>query len=443
MARQAKKSLLLNEQTLELHADVLLIADEQRPLAMAAVMGGEDSGITLATTELFLESAFFAPQGDCRPCPSLWLCFRRGASFRAWRRFRQARGAHSNARRAGPRYLRRPGRAGERSAGESAGAPTGSPAPGARRQGAWPVDFLSGERIERAVSLASTLAFRRDGDDFIVTPPSYRFDIEIEEDLIEEIVRLHGYENIPCDLASAALSMLPQRRAGTTPGACAADARRLRLSGGGQLRLRRRSLGTPILPATSRLIRLANPIASQLSVMRSTLIGGLVANVPSNLKRGRAACAFSRPDAAFFAIRSVEPVAGFRQPWKLTALAYGSALSRAVGLCARNVDFFDVKGDLELLLAPLTAASRQSAASGPASRRSARVWSMARRLALSASCIRSGSRNTNCRWRRCLRSRSRCRDGGPPAAIRGGFASAAGHTGYGDRGRSGTRTCSN
>jgi hypothetical protein len=95
---------------------------------------------------------------------------------------------------AGPRHLRRPGGSGQRSAGESAGAAAGSPAPGARRQGAWD------DRLPPSISancFASRLPFTRDGDDFIVTPPSYRFDIEIEEDLIEEIARLHGYENIP------------------------------------------------------------------------------------------------------------------------------------------------------------------------------------------------------------------------------------------------------
>jgi phenylalanyl-tRNA synthetase beta chain len=62
MARPGEKITLLNEQTLELQSDVLLITDDERPLAMAGIMGGEDSGITAATTELFLESAFFAPQ---------------------------------------------------------------------------------------------------------------------------------------------------------------------------------------------------------------------------------------------------------------------------------------------------------------------------------------------------------------------------------------------
>jgi phenylalanyl-tRNA synthetase beta chain len=68
---------------------------------------------------------------------------------------------------------------------------------------------LSAERIGELFRRLA-LSFVRDGDDFIVTPPSYRFDIEIEEDLIEEIVRLHGYENIPAALPRAALSMLPQ-----------------------------------------------------------------------------------------------------------------------------------------------------------------------------------------------------------------------------------------
>jgi phenylalanyl-tRNA synthetase beta chain len=105
----------------------------------------------------------------------------------------------------------------------------------------------------------------------------------------------------------------------------------------------------------AQLIRLANPIASQLSVMRSTLIGGLVANVATNLKRRQNRVRVFETGRCFFRDPQGGPVAGFRQPWKLTALAYGTAFPEQWGCAARKVDFFDLKGDLETLLAPLVA----------------------------------------------------------------------------------------
>jgi phenylalanyl-tRNA synthetase beta chain len=110
--------------------------------------------------------------------------------------------------------------------------------------------------------------------------------------------------------------------------------------------------------ANAAPVRLANPIASQMSVMRSTLIGGLVANVTTNLKRKQSRVRVFETGRCFFRDPAGAPVKGFRQPWKLAALAYGSALPEqwgASGSAARNVDFFDAKGEIELLLAPKVA----------------------------------------------------------------------------------------
>ena len=107
--------------------------------------------------------------------------------------------------------------------------------------------------------------------------------------------------------------------------------------------------------ANNAPIRLANPIASQMSVMRSTLIGGLVANVATNLKRKQNRVRVFETGRCFFRDSTGTPVAGFRQPWKLAGLAYGTALPEQWGSTTRNVDFFDIKGEIELLLAPKVA----------------------------------------------------------------------------------------
>jgi phenylalanyl-tRNA synthetase beta chain len=195
------------------------------------------------------------------------------------------------------------------------------------------------------------LAFARDGDDFIVTPPSYRFDIEIEEDLIEEIVRLHGYDNIPARAPCAALSMLAQ----TEDARPLSRVRQVLVDRGFQevvnFAFVEEAWETDFA-ANADLIRLANPIASQLSVMRSTLIGGLVANVSTNLKRKQSRVRVFETGRCFFRDAQGGPVEGFAQPWKLAGLAYGGALPEQWAAPARNVDFFDIKGDLEILLAP-------------------------------------------------------------------------------------------
>jgi phenylalanyl-tRNA synthetase beta chain len=99
-------------------------------------------------------------------------------------------------------------------------------------------------------------------------------------------------------------------------------------------------------------IRLANPIASQMSVMRSTLFGGLVANLSTNLKRKQSRVRVFETGRCFLRDVNGVPVAGFDQPWRLSGLVCGSALPEQWGMPARNVDFFDVKGDLEALFAP-------------------------------------------------------------------------------------------
>lgn len=348
MARAGETLLLLNEQTLTLDEDVLLIADDAQPLAMGGIMGGEMSGITLETRELFLESAFFAPKAIAGRARRYGFVsdashrFERGVDFGGTRR-----------------ALERATQLVLDICGGQAGPVSEAQAALPERQ---PVR-LRPARVTKVLGIAFSperiaelfarldLGFVRDGDDFIVTPPTYRFDIEIEEDLIEEIVRLHGYDNIPARAPQAMLAMAAQRE----------DARPL-------ARIRQivadcgyqevvnfafvEEAWEADFAGNQNLIRLANPIASQLSVMRSTLIGGLVANVATNLKRKQSRVRVFETGRCFFRDAQGGPVAGFRQPWKLAGLAYGGAVPEQWGAPARNVDFFDVKGDLEVLLAP-------------------------------------------------------------------------------------------
>ena len=200
--------------------------------------------------------------------------------------------------------------------------------------------------------------FKQEGDVFVVTPPSYRFDIEIEEDLIEEVARMYGFENIPDMPPVASLKMSAK-----------AEAKR------GIHLLRQRfalegyqeavNFGFTDLESEKRLtgvaqkdaIAVLNPIASQYGVMRSTLWGGLLNNLKANLNRGAGRVRLFEVGRVFHRDSSVKEqpgtVAGFHQPQKVGGLAYGAFVPEQWASANRMVDFFDVKGDLERVLDPL------------------------------------------------------------------------------------------
>jgi len=188
-----------------------------------------------------------------------------------------------------------------------------------------------------------------------VTPPSYRFDLQIEEDLIEEVARLVGYDALPHSPPLA--PVVPQSRLESQRSPFAV--RRL-LAGLGYQETINYSFVEERwereLAGNTDPIRLLNPIASQMSVMRSSLLGSLVAVLKFNLDRkaqrvrlfelGRVFRKDARvPD-------SVTTVAGFDQPMHVAGLAYGGVDSLQWGSADRAVDFFDVKGDVQALLAP-------------------------------------------------------------------------------------------
>ena len=200
--------------------------------------------------------------------------------------------------------------------------------------------------------------FKQEGDAFVVTPPSYRFDIEIEEDLIEEVARMYGFENIPDQppVASLKMSAKPEAKRGVH-----LLRQRLALQGYQEAV----NFGFTDLESEKRLtgatekdiIAVLNPIASQYGVMRSTLLGGLLNNLKANLNRGAGRVRLFETGRVFKrdvnAQEEAGKVAGFHQPQKIGGLAYGSFVPEQWANATRAVDFFDVKGDLECVLDPL------------------------------------------------------------------------------------------
>ncbi len=351
MAQPEEKLLLLNEQTIAVDADILVISDDAKALAMAGIMGGEESGITLATTELFLESAFFAPKAIAGRARRYGFGSDASHRFERGVDFGGTRAAIERATQlildicggqAGPVVEARaelPARTPVRLRTARAEKVLGLP--------------LGAERIA-ALFKGLALSFTQQGDDFLVTPPSWRFDMEIEEDLIEEIARLYGYDNIPAPAPRGPLKMQVQPEARRP----AYRVRQMLADRGYQEVVNFAFVETAweadfaAKTAETELIRLANPIASQMAVMRSTLFGGLISNLQTNLKRKQNRVRLFEVGRTFHRDAAAAPVAGFHQPWKLAGLAFGSALPEGWASGARKVDFYDLKGDIEALLAP-------------------------------------------------------------------------------------------
>lgn len=348
MAKPEEKLLLLNEQSIAIDADILVIADDAKPLAMAGIMGGEESGITLETSALFLESAFFAPKaiaGRAR---------RYGFGSDASHRFERGvdfGGARRAIERATQLIIDICGGAAGPVVEAKAEMPARTPVRLRSARASSVIGMAFSQEQIAGLFAGLGLPFVREGDDFLVTPPTWRFDIEIEEDLIEEIARLHGYDNIPAPAPRGSLKMMVQPEAQRP----AARVRQVLVDRGYQEVVNFafvEEAWEADFAANSDLIRLANPIASQMAVMRSTLFGGLISNLVTNLKRKQNRVRLFETGRAFQRNDAGTPVAGFAQSWKLSGLAYGGALPEGWGSGSRKVDFFDVKGDLEALLAP-------------------------------------------------------------------------------------------
>jgi phenylalanyl-tRNA synthetase beta chain len=188
-----------------------------------------------------------------------------------------------------------------------------------------------------------------------VTPPSYRFDLQIEEDLIEEIARMVGYDNLPATppLAPITAKIRPeaQRSAFAVRHAVAALGYQETINFSFvEERWEHELAGNP------KPIQLLNPIASQMNVMRSSLLGSLLQVLKFNLDRKAARVRVFELGRVFLRDASIKntdsTVEGFHQPMRLAGMVCGSANTLQWGRKEQGADFFDIKGDVQALLAP-------------------------------------------------------------------------------------------
>ncbi|MCI0400564.1 MAG: phenylalanine--tRNA ligase subunit beta [Gammaproteobacteria bacterium] len=341
-ANDGERLQTLDGQELALSGDTLAIADERRVLALAGIIGGLDSAVSETTRDVFLESAFFTPRLLAGRARRYGLHtdsshrFERGVDFELQRRAVDRATAlilEICGGEAGPivdhcfqRNLprRRPITLRARS-----------------------VERLVGVSMpDEAISdILAKLRMQVEGDGgvFEVTPPSFRFDVEIEADLIEELVRVRGYHTIPSRVPQGRLKIL------------GCQASRVPLSRVRQVMVDRGyqevitySFVDPILQArlapNARAIPLTNPLASDMSVMRTSLWPGLVQTLIHNRNRQQARVRLFECGLVF---RGGTPL---EQENMLGGAITGTPYTEQWGMPAVHADFYDLKGDVEALL---------------------------------------------------------------------------------------------
>ena len=349
---------LLNGSTIEVDETVGVIADSQAVESLAGIMGGDATAVSDQTRNVYVEAAFWWPeavQGRSRR-----FNFSTDAGHRFERGVDPALTVEHIERittlilqicggEAGPiddHRLRLPERA--------------------------PVT-LRVDRASRVLGMPLTQAqcadvFRRLGlacvegeGTLTVTPPSWRFDLAIEEDLIEEVIRVIGLHRLPDSAPHAPVTAQPRRE-----GRASAWSVRHALSALGYQETINFSFveerSEHELAGNPDPIRVLNPIAAPLAVMRSSLLGSLVGVLEGNLARRATRVRVFELGRVFRrdprVLDSLQTVAGVSQPMRVAGLAYGPVDALQWGLRDRPADFFDVKGDVEALLAPRVATFR-------------------------------------------------------------------------------------
>ena len=346
LAEQGEKLTLLDGTEAELQEGTLVVADKAKALALAGIFGGEHSGVSSDTQDVLLECAFFAPaaiRGRAREYglhTDSSLRFERGVDFdlqyaameRATRLLIDICGgdvAPVNATEA------------------SAELPTANTVSLRRTK----LNDLLGHHVEDAdvVEILERLGLSVESTDagWTATAPSWRFDIAIEQDLIEEVGRIYGYDNIPNQAPVAGLSMNLHKEANL-------PLKRVRdlLVDRGYHEAITYSFVEPeqqklIVPDIEPLV-LPNPISADMSAMRLGLIQGLLNTVVRNQKRQQPRVRLFEYGLRFTPDEAAEN--GMRQEPILAGVISGTLNDEHWNINTATVDFFDVKGDLEAIL---------------------------------------------------------------------------------------------
>ncbi|EKU38485.1 MULTISPECIES: phenylalanine--tRNA ligase subunit beta [Acinetobacter] len=347
-ATQQEKLQLLNDQEVELQEDIMVIADDQKALAIAGIMGGLASSVTDDTTDIFLESAFFAPLAIAGRARRFGLHtdssqrYERGVDFelpllamnRASQLIQQLAG----------------GEFGPITVAEKAEI---LPKREAIELKQVQVDQLlgyqvAGEFIADALTrLGCKVTVKAEGE-WSVVPPSHRYDMAIYQDLIEEVARIDGYDNIQISLPSMDVKFAKYQDRFEL-----AELRQTIVTLGYQeaisFSFADAKLEKQLNPEVKPLM-LANPISSDLAAMRSTLLSSLIPCVQYNLNRQQSRVRFFEFGLRFD-YQNAKNIEDLQQTPTLALIAVGSQEPETWHSKPQPMDFFDFKGEVEEILA--------------------------------------------------------------------------------------------
>ncbi|EHK9183783.1 phenylalanine--tRNA ligase subunit beta [Vibrio vulnificus] len=346
LAEQGEKITLLDGSEAELNADTLVVADHNKALAIAGIFGGEESGVTSETKDVLLECAFFAPdhiRGRARSYglhTDSSMRFERGVDY----------ALQVNAMERATQLLV------EICGGEVAPvvaveSEVELPKPNKVALRRTKLDNLLGHHIadsdvvEILERLGMTVETTAEG--WVAVAPTWRFDIAIEQDLVEEVGRIYGYDNIPNQNPTAALKMHDHQEANI-------PLKRVRdlLVDRGYHEAITYSFVEPeqqklVVPGVDALI-LPNPISAEMSAMRLGLIQGLLNTVVHNQKRQQPRVRLFEYGLRFIPCDTAEN--GMRQEPMLAGVIAGTRSEEHWNIDTNTVDFFDLKGDVEAIL---------------------------------------------------------------------------------------------
>lgn len=349
MAGAHERITLLDEREVELDPGFLVIADARGPLAVAGVMGGHGSRVTDATRHLFLESAHFAPDAIIGRARKLGL--HTDASHRFERGVDPELAGRALERLTGLLLEVVGGRAGPVTRAEHVDALPARPSIRLRRERLARVLGMAipDVRVE-AILRGLDMRIEAAAEGWSVVPPSRRFDLAIEEDLIEEVARVHGYDAVPTRLPSVG-----GRVAAPTEARVPEAVLRGVLTTRGYVEAINLAFVPPAWLEAWQLqdgaIALANPLSAELAVMRTALLPGLVDAIRRNLVRQQSRVRLFETGRVFRAGRD-----GLLETQRLALAACGSAAAEQWGARTRPMDWYDLRGDVEHLLALLGAA---------------------------------------------------------------------------------------
>lgn len=347
-AQPQEKLQLLNDQEVELQDDVMVIADDQKALAIAGIMGGLASSVTDDTTDIFLESAFFAPLAIAGRARRFGLHtdssqrYERGVDFelpliamnRASQLIQELAGGEF-----GPiTVVEKSDLLPKREAIELKQAQ---------------VDQLLGYKVaaefitDALTRLGCEVTVKADGE-WSVVPPSHRYDMAIYQDLIEEVARIDGYDNIQISLPSMDVQLAKYQDRFEI-----AQLRQTVVTLGYQeaisFSFADAKLEKQLNPQVSPLM-LANPISSDLAAMRSTLLSSLIPCVQYNLNRQQSRVRFFELGLRFD-YQNANSIQDLKQIPTLALVAVGSREPESWHAKPQPMDFFDFKGEVEEILA--------------------------------------------------------------------------------------------